>query len=105
MSHRQQNVLVASALPCSEMYAVSLRFVCKLLQSDSSFRIFVDMRGMQISPARMLREPKLDLKKAINMCRSSEVAEKQHKKIGTDESKDKVHFSARQGTGAVVLIL
>ena len=49
--------------------------------------------------ARMLREPKLDLKKAINMCRSSETAEKQHKKIGTDESKD-VHFSARLGTEA-----
>ncbi|XP_062619910.1 uncharacterized protein K02A2.6-like [Saccostrea cucullata] len=46
--------------------------------------------------ARMLREPKLDLKKAISMCRASEVAQQQLKKIESEGTKENVHYSSRK---------
>ncbi|XP_070537022.1 uncharacterized protein [Ptychodera flava] len=44
--------------------------------------------------ARMLREPKLNLNQAIEMCRSSEITQLQLKKIGTTEP-ETVHYATK----------
>ena len=49
--------------------------------------------------ARMLREPKLDLQKAIDMCRSSEISKSQLKDMSNEQ--ETVNFSRSNSQGHI----